>query len=242
MDLDKYQQAWQRQSSQTKVTIDADLLLKEVQPSQQNFRTVILLRDFREVGVALAMIPIWFFMGYRLSMPWSWYLAVPAMIWVAGFIVIHRLRHSKKSVRSDIPLIQCVQDSLAQVEHQIWLLQNVFWWYLLPFLIPILAFFTHVALKTAKGWLDVVALAVAYAIVLGLYYLIDLINQWAVRKDIGPRRQELIALRDSLEDESKDEAAEKVGGKTIQEPKVLRRWAAIGVLCVLILTVIAMTR
>ena len=31
MEPDKYQQAWQAHSSQTRVTIDADLLLKEVQ-------------------------------------------------------------------------------------------------------------------------------------------------------------------------------------------------------------------
>ena len=54
MEPDKYQQAWQAHSSQTRVTVDADLLLKEVQRSQRNFRAMIFWRDFREVGVALA--------------------------------------------------------------------------------------------------------------------------------------------------------------------------------------------
>ena len=50
MNPDKYQQAWQAQSSQTRVTVDADLLLKEVQRIQRTFRAMIFWRDFREVG------------------------------------------------------------------------------------------------------------------------------------------------------------------------------------------------
>ena len=71
---DEYQQAWQVQSSQARVTVDAKLLLEEVNRSQRDFRAMIRLRDVREVGVALVMLPVWFYMGYTLSLPWSWYL------------------------------------------------------------------------------------------------------------------------------------------------------------------------
>ena len=54
MDPDKYQQAWQAQSSQARVTVDANLLLKEVQRSQRNFRAMIFWRDFREVASGTA--------------------------------------------------------------------------------------------------------------------------------------------------------------------------------------------
>ena len=60
MDLDSYQKAWHAQSSQTRVTIAADLLLKEVQRSQHNFRATIFHRDFREVAIGLLMLPLWF--------------------------------------------------------------------------------------------------------------------------------------------------------------------------------------
>ena len=53
MDPDSYQKAWQSQSSQTRVTIDAELLRKEVQRSEQNFRATIIHRDFREIAVGL---------------------------------------------------------------------------------------------------------------------------------------------------------------------------------------------
>ena len=55
------------------------------------------------------------------------------------------MRHKQTPSDPDEPLLSCVKDSLAQVEHQIWLLRNVFWWYLLPSAIPLLAFFAHVS-------------------------------------------------------------------------------------------------
>ena len=67
---DNLQQAWRAHASQTLVTVDADLLLKEVQRSQQTFRAMIFFRDFREVGVALVLLPYWFYAGITQSLPW----------------------------------------------------------------------------------------------------------------------------------------------------------------------------
>ncbi|MBC7965979.1 MAG: hypothetical protein H7Z17_08645, partial [Fuerstia sp.] len=153
MDPDKYQQAWQAHSSKTRVTVNADLLLKEVQHNVQNFRAMIFWRDFREVGVALLMIPLWFYLGSKFSSPWTWYLSVPAFIWVAGFMLVDRMRHKQKPSEPSETVLHCVQQSLTQVEHQIWLLRNVFWWYLLPFAIPITAFFAHVSWLSSEDWL-----------------------------------------------------------------------------------------
>ena len=63
MDPDNFQKAWHSQSSQTRVTIAADLLRKEVQRSERNFRATIFHRDFREVAVGLIMLPFWFYLG-----------------------------------------------------------------------------------------------------------------------------------------------------------------------------------
>src|SRR6476620_9629217 len=85
MEPDSYQKAWQSQSSQARVTIAADLLLKEVQRSQRSFRATIFHRDFREVAIGLLMIPFWFFLGYRLIFLWPWYLEVPPI--TGGFLL-----------------------------------------------------------------------------------------------------------------------------------------------------------
>jgi CubicO group peptidase (beta-lactamase class C family) len=125
-----------------------------------------------------------------------------------------------------------VKNSLTQVEHQIWLLRNVFWWYLLPFTFAILVFFAHVAWSLSENWL--VALGVAtpfFVFLLALYSFIDYINQRAVRCDLEPRRQELLALLASLGgDDSAEEHASKSSQQNVESSGVLRRWLIVTLL------------
>ncbi len=228
MDPDSYQQAWQAHSTQTRVTIDADVLLKQMERSQRNFRATIFWRDFREAGGALLMIPLWFYMGATLSLPWTWYLTVPALVWVAGFILVDRMRHRQQPSEPGEPLLHSVQESLAQVEHQIWLLRNVFWWYLLPFTISILAFFAQVAWPRWEFLGLVLFVAVLYT---AIYYL----NQYAVRSQLEPRRQELLTLLKSLRDETtSDDSGEYATMKSAASVKPsgkLRRSLFVAGLC-----------
>ena len=124
MDPDDFKQAWQTQSSQTRLTIDAELLLKEVRRNQRYFTATIFWRDVREVGVGLLMVPLWLYLGVKHSLPWTWYLMVPALLWVAGYMLADRMRHKRQPPEPGEPLRQRVESSLAQVEHQIWLLRN----------------------------------------------------------------------------------------------------------------------
>jgi hypothetical protein len=206
---DEYQQAWQAHSSQTRITIDADLLRKEVLRDQQTFRAIIICRDFREVFVALLLIPVWFYMGARIALPWTWYLTVPALLWIAGFMLAYRRRHPQRPSELDEPLLACVKNSLAQQEDQIWLLRNVFWWYLLPPGMTMMAFFIHVSWNTAvitHDWLGgVIFAALLFAILFGVDYFIYRLNQKAVHIQLEPRRQELLALVASLSDEAPSE-------------------------------------
>ncbi|MCC6699642.1 MAG: serine hydrolase [Candidatus Hydrogenedentes bacterium] len=202
MGPDNFQEAWKAQSRQTRVTANAGLLLQEVQRSQSSFRSMIFWRDFREVIVALVMLPMWFVMGYMLSPPWTWYLTVPALLWVIGFIAVDRMRHPQKAPGPGDSLLTGAKDSLAQVEHQIWLLRNVAWWYLLPFTVSILAFFVHVCWQASNNWGEFLgSTAIMTTSLLALYGFIYWLNQYAVRKQLVPRRQELLALLASLSDE-----------------------------------------
>jgi len=206
---DKYQQAWQAHTSATRVTVDADLLLKEVQRKQRDFRTVIFYRDFREVVVALVLIPVWFYLGLRMSLPWTWWLGVPACVWMAGFMLVYRKRHVPKRSEPDEPLLACVKTSLTEVEAQIWLLRNVFWWYLLPPSISASAFFVQVGWSArALGWLNAVAAVVMLEVFLAvLYGGIYFLNQYAVRRQLEPRRREWLTLLDSLKEETTSEVS-----------------------------------
>jgi hypothetical protein len=205
MDPDNFKQAWQGQSSQTRLGIDADLLLKEVQRKQLCFTASIYWRDVREVGTCLLMVPLWLYLGVRSSLPWTWYLMVPALFWIAGYMLADRMRHKRQPPEPGEPLRRCVESSLAQVEHQIWLLRHVLWWYLLPIALPMLAFFGQVTWRAQSGgwWTALAAFGVLVAfgvviILAGIYWL----NQYAVRSSLEPRRRELETLLMSLEDET----------------------------------------
>ncbi len=205
MHPDDFKQAWQAQTSQTRLTLDAELLLKEVQRNQRSFTAVIFWRDVREVGTSLLLMPVWVFMGFALALPWTWYLTLPGLVWIAAFMLVDRWRHRPQPSEPGEPLRQRVESSLAQVEHQIWLLRNVFWWYLLPVAAPALAFFGQIAWQTrAGGWLTAFAFTGMVSVALSIFGVIYWLNQNAVRCELEPRRQELEALLTSLSDEAPD--------------------------------------
>ena len=104
MEPDKFQQAWQAQTSATRVTADADLLLQEVRRNQRNFAAGIFSRDVVEVVVGLVLIPVWFYLGIMGSLPWTWWLTVPALLWMIGFMLVYRKCYVPKPSEPDEPL------------------------------------------------------------------------------------------------------------------------------------------
>ena len=205
MDPDNLQQAWQTDKAQIHVKIDTDHLHDEVQSAQRGFLNMIFWRDFREVAVAVIMIPLWIVYGTATSQPWAWYLTIPALIFIIGFILIDRMRHPQLPCEPSEPLLQSLRVALTQVEHQIWLLRNVFWWYLLPFSIAIIAFFIQVSWNmTGSIWGALLCGLFPTLFVLALYRGIYLLNQFAVRKQLEPRRIELLEMLASLHDTTTD--------------------------------------
>jgi hypothetical protein len=200
MNPDDFKQAWQRQTPH--LATEPQLLLQELRRNEQQFSAMIFCRDAREIIVALVLLPVWVWMGISLSSPWTWYLAMPGIAWVAGFLVVDRKCHKPRAPRPGEPLRECASRSLEQVEHQIWLLRNVLWWYLLPLMVPVFVFFCHLAwLGRDEGWENVFDMAPPMAVVALVTVVIYWVNQLAVRKGLVPRRDELRALLASLNSE-----------------------------------------
>src|SRR5262245_50403695 len=201
MNPDELKQAWQSQSPRL-VTIDADLLLNEVRRNQRSFATTIYWRDLREIGVGVVLVPLLIYMGVKLRLPWTWYLAVPAVIWVAGFMLIDRIRHKPPSHSPGQSLRQTVESSLAQVSHQIWLLRNVLWWYLLPLMMAGSLFFIQLSWQMRSGgWPVVLAMGQFITLNVVVFAFVYWLNQRAVRAELEPRRQELAELLANLSEE-----------------------------------------
>ena len=198
MNFEDFQKTWQHHAAGTKISINPNLLLMEVRRNQQQFWATIFWRDVREVGVAGLLAAFFLYQGIR-SHDWTLYLLASGCLGVGAFMVADRLIQHQRQPASSNTLKSCIEASLAQVSHQIWLLKNVVWWYLLPIAVPLGISVGRDLLHSNHVGASLVGL-VAYALICvllfwGVYWL----NQFAVRKGLEPRRQELQALLAGLD-------------------------------------------
>jgi CubicO group peptidase (beta-lactamase class C family) len=194
-------EVWKTQSSPARLTVDADVLLRQLERNKQHFEAVVFWRDVREVGVALLMVPILLWMGLKAQLPWTFYLMIPAMLWIAAFMLVDRMRQKRRQARPGDPLRDCLERSLARVEHQIWLLRNVFWWYLLPPGAAAAVFFGQcIWLAWSGGWGVRLLMTGVIVVVVAVFWSVYLLNRHCARKDLEPRRWELQAMLESLKD------------------------------------------
>jgi drug/metabolite transporter (DMT)-like permease len=194
--LDDLQKTWQSQP-EARVRVAPEVLLAELRRNQRNFKLTIFWRDFREVLAAAAMTVFFAYQGFDKG--WAWFLLAGACLWVGGFILVDRYRRRGRAARFGDSLLGCVGASLEDLEHQIWLLRNVLWWYILPLAAGMAI--TLVAMGVQPDdmpwlrWMVMTGVGAFCALVCaGVYWL----NQWAVRSHLEPRRQELLAVRESL--------------------------------------------
>ena len=198
---DELKQAWQSQASPRRLMLDAGLVLNEVRRNERQFAAMIFCRDVREVGIALLLVPVWIVLGIKMSSLWSWYLVIPTQFWIAGFMIVDRMRQRPQRPTPEDTLHRSVERSLAQVEHQIWLLRNVFWWYLLPPFAAIMFWLGHLAWLARHAGPERLGEFGAIALFFVLVgWFIHWVNQFAVRKHLAPRRDELQTLLRSLEE------------------------------------------
>ena len=201
MNPDELQRAWQTQHPSPGVNIDMDQVLSELRQSDKAFSTILRRRDLLESGVSFVMIPIWIIMGIALHLPWSWYLTIPSLAWIGGFMTRELLRRRRNRSEVTESLRTHLDNSLAEVEHQIRLLRGIFWWYLLPLVLSILAFLAHVAWLRgpAMGWIpSLIFFSITAGFVAVVFAIVYAMNQSAVRKELEPRRRELEDLRQNV--------------------------------------------
>ena len=124
-------------------------------------------------------------------------------LFIAVFMTVDRIAQKRKQPKRNETLAGCLESSLAEVEHQIWLLKNVLWWYLLPPGIGFVAFSLGMVVSTMRDLggglfgLSICAGVIGFFVFVfvGVYRL----NQRAVRKELLPRKAELDELATSLQ-------------------------------------------
>lgn len=208
MNFEDLQKSWQSQDSAKKLSLNAEVVLAEVRRNQQQFRATILRRDLAEISVAAVLVPIFIVLG--MFNGWPLFLCAFGCFVVGAYFAVDRWRQRRKSPESHHSLKDCVGASLVEVNHQIWLLKNVLWWYLLPIYVPLMIFFgwcvwhlpnssAVLAARIAMIGVKLVVFLVAGVFVTALYWGIYWLNQSAVKKRWEPRRRELESLLNEIE-------------------------------------------
>ena len=199
MNFDDLQKNWQAQPAGARITISPETLLQEVRRNQCNFAVIILMRDLREIGLS-ALVAVFFAWQRWQHREWSASLLVLACAWVGGYMLVDRWQQRRHRPVLNDPLKECVTHSWQEVNHQIRLLKNILWWYLLPFDAGLAA---YILIPLARTWhhgfdafCDIGFVAVVCALLTCFLYWL---NQYAVRKYLEPRQQELVELLASLE-------------------------------------------
>jgi CubicO group peptidase (beta-lactamase class C family) len=204
MNFEDFQKSWQSQNSGKTISINADVLLNEVRRNQQQFRATIFRRDMIEVLVAAVLVPIFGWWGWKGQ--WTAYLCAFGCLVVGAYFLIDRRRQKKKTPDRHGSLKECAITSLAEVNHQIWLLKNVLWWYLLPIYVPLVMFFLEMAWRTQAPIAARIVVLMTSLFMVGftsvMYAGIFWLNQFAVRKNLEPRQRELEKLLNELDSET----------------------------------------
>lgn len=198
MGFDQLQRTWQSQESQPMIAVHPHTLLKMVERNKRSLQRTIFWRDVGEVGASILVATAFVFLG-TIGFGWPFYVAAVSAAWVGGFMVVDRILQRRNAPAFHEPLVACIHSSLAQVNHRIWLLSNVFWWYLLPIGVGLLfAFADCVYLLRPRSWIDLPMFLAVFGLCAAVLSSVYRVNQRCVRKELWPRQQELEALLDSL--------------------------------------------
>lgn len=199
MTFEELQKTWQASSPAATITIDAGTLLKKVRRNQNAFRVTIFWRDVREV-VVISLVAVFFLHHGLKHHDWTDELLALAGFLVSAFIVADRVFQRIKQPVKNATLKACIESSIHQLSHQIWLLRNMAWWYLGPVVVALEISFVMDALHSRHGPVVAVAGLIWNSLIMFLvYWGIYRLNQHLVRKKLMPEREDLKALLADIE-------------------------------------------
>ena len=194
MNDEEMKRLWQTQSIPQPVT-DIPTLLAMAGQKHREFQRAILWCDFTEMGIALALIPIFLAFARREDALWTSQLIVLALLFVVGFIVVDRRRRRRKAAaRPGETIADTLAAALADVEHQIWLQRNVLWWFIGPLMGALIIGDAHRVLSGELSPAIFISLVVSFLVGIGTWWL----NRMSVKRDLEPRRAELQRLLEAV--------------------------------------------
>jgi hypothetical protein len=205
MDLDNLQKAWQSQD-RSETTLNEEEAFRMVLQKSRKFDRSVFWRDVRESAVALGLAAFFVWGAHKFAAhSWPWYAAAACDLWVAAFLIADRRVQRDPAPGSSTK--ECIGQAVRSVDHQIRLLRNVAWWYLLPCALSILLVLGEMAAQIPRDmWMQcympfLVTAAGSMILLPGVYWL----NQYAVRKTLVPLKEEFEKALTDLEIDAQED-------------------------------------
>ncbi|MBL8892442.1 MAG: hypothetical protein JNL67_20875 [Planctomycetaceae bacterium] len=199
MSFDDLKSKWLAHDHGIPLDINAELLLREVRRNHRALELQLWQRDFGEVVAAALITAVFATLAVSLH-EWSLLLCAAGSLVVGCFFVVDRWRQRLRRSSFGDSLISTIEASLLEVEHQIWLLRNILWWYLLPLVPGIVTFLATTSWQASgEGLAQQVIIVVVGFICAAAFWSVYRINQREVKVTLEPRRIELEELRSRLD-------------------------------------------
>lgn len=208
LDFDALQRLWCDQPLPSTDREESEMIDQAIRQARR-FERRILIRDLLEIALSVGMAGLFLFSGLRMATSWPWFVAALLVFFVGAFFVGDRIRQRRteepaESVRGSL------ERSLQRLEHQIWLLRRVGWWYLTPCFLAGVVIVLGVGIDLVgevqgRGlpvapWVAVLGLvAVGAVLMTAVCWGIYRANQKAVECILEPRRDRLAGLLGELE-------------------------------------------
>lgn len=189
MNIEELQALWKTQAAAP--AIDEPALLQKIKAESRSFDRAIRRRDWREFAAALLLIGLWLLPSRVPAGPrWPQVLAVVVVLLVPVFAVLARYRVQRRRPPAELDVRHELAHAVEHTRLQVRLLRSVTWWYLLPLWLAGLLIEYHRSGVISAHWWKMQAW-----VMLPFFVFVYWLNQRAVRKNLQPQLDQLVALR-----------------------------------------------
>jgi hypothetical protein len=184
---------WQSSGNEEHLQFDKTKLILDLESDLKRFRKAIKYRDWREIGIALLMIPLFGFTAFKIPFLLSKIGAIVIVGWC--ILLIFRILGAKRkeTILPTETYLDYLTKSRQYLLAQYKLLDTVLYWYVLPSVTGILLFFMGFDLSLFKQIFYVV---IVVGVGIGTY----LLNKYAVKTGILPRLKRVDGILKDLEE------------------------------------------
>ena len=181
MNASELEYLWHKQRPIELTTENIAQIAGSVSAVDRKFRRQIWWRDLREIAAVL-ILAVWFGLSGQTWLRW---LAIATVLFVGAWII--RSRIVARPDQQTPSVTERLQQMIRETEAQIHLLRSVLWWYLLPCAVALFIMTLDSPPRNFSWSPQPMSLAPLILLFIVVYW----VNQWAVRKQLVPRRENL---------------------------------------------------